>query len=607
VPRSTPAKAHVPSSPNPPIWRDPWALAAAAAVLPLIARTWGAPLGQPFADDFHFLHHAIFSPGWFDGGGAIIYWRPLSRQAYFGLLTPLLLSAPWIVALLHAAFLALASVLLYRAWRSEWPAPAAVVAASFPLLSESSRGLLLWPSGFQDLGALAFSALALHQASRRRLAAALTALAAAFLCKEIAVVTAVLLPWAPWRLELRERSRWLVASATILVAWGVVYSAVMRSAGLMFQRHLEAAPPPVWYRFAWALQHGLIDALGVGALGPRAGMGIAIAAGGLVILVLARATSSAVGRERLNRGAPWIVWGLVWFLANSATLTEVYPVWGPFRSAFGMVGLGVATVGLVSAAGPIGLAALLALRVTALLLSPGPPAAIAAAPYRQGAALDFASLTRLSRLAQETRPVLLSSHPRLAPGSIVVWRHRPLLAEHAFADDKALQVWYRDTTLRMVPWDDVLAGRERAPDAALEYEAGGPRQVVAIVPAALAAYLEGVRAMETDDCRGALAHLARAESLQVDREARAFLATVAGKRAVCRLSEGQLDDARGAALASLALWRDGSDARYVLAVLWAIEGRPREARAQLDTLLELYPFDPSARALLDSLKALEAR
>src|SRR6185436_19118506 len=88
-------------------------------------------------------------------------------------------------------------VLLHRLLRTWWPAPIAAAAAAFPFLAEGARSLLAWPGQFADLGCLFFSVLALHAAARRRLVPALAALAAALLCKEQAVVTAVLLPWLP--------------------------------------------------------------------------------------------------------------------------------------------------------------------------------------------------------------------------------------------------------------------------------------------------------------------------------------------------------------------------------------------------------------------------
>ena len=77
---------------------------------------------------------------------------------------------------------------------------------------------------------------------------------------------------------------------------------------------------------------------------------------------------------------------------------------------------------------------------------------------------------------------------------------------------------------------------------------------------------------------------------------------MAGKRALCFLGLDDGPAARREAERSLALWRDGADSRYVLAVTLATEGRGREAIAHLDTVLSLYPFDEAARVLRNTLR-----
>ena len=91
--------------------------------------------------------------------------------------------------------------------------------------------------------------------------------------------------------------------------------------------------------------------------------------------------------------------------------------------------------------------------------------------------------------------------------------------------------------------------------------------------------------------------------MQRDRGAKAFLSTLAGKRAISALAQGEASVARRDAEQSLLLWHEAGDARYVLAVLLAADHRYAESRAQLDTLLSFYPFDASARAFRDSVVA----
>ncbi|HET9325440.1 MAG TPA: hypothetical protein VFQ05_01580 [Candidatus Eisenbacteria bacterium] len=565
----------------------------------MIARSLGPPLGEPFADDFNFLRHALFGPGsWLDGGGASIYWRPLSRQGWYGLIGASMAERPWLTVALHLVLLGASSLLVYRAVRSVWPGPWAAAAASFPLLTESSRTFLLWPTTIQDLGALFFSALAFHEASRRSLAGAIAAVVAGLLCKETTVVTALLLPWLPL-ITTPERRRWILGLGSALLAWGFVYGFVLRQGHVTFQSRFEQ-PSTFMETLPWALRLGLRDALGLGALEGWATAPM-LAGLALVLLVAAAMAARRSARRRLIKALPWIGWGVAWFIANIALLTQVFPLWGPFRVVSGGWGLGIALVAVMWAATPAILAALVAVRLLALGLSAGAPALI----RQEGEnAYDFSSLARLSRLSHETRKAFVSIHPTLPHHSTVAWRHRPLMAQHAFAQGQALQVWYRDTTLRWITWEDAQRDGARAPDVVVEYEPGEARQVVVLDHGAVVEYLAGDRII-ADAPDSALRHFDRADQLQRDRGARVFLAGIRGKRALCHLALDHVAAASAEAESSLAVWRDSGDARYVLAVLAISEGRLAEARGQLDSLLARYPYDVSARAMLDTVRARE--
>lgn len=79
-----------------------------------------------------------------------------------------------------------------------------------------------------------------------------------------------------------------------------------------------------------------------------------------------------------------------------------------------------------------------------------------------------------------------------------------------------------------------------------------------------------------------------------------------GKRALSYLALEDDANAGKEAEASLRLW-DSGDGHYVRAVLLMNDGKTREAIAELDSLLSLYPEDPSARMLRDTLAAETAR
>jgi hypothetical protein len=206
----------------PPVWRDPWAWSVLLGVVALLLKCFGASLGEPVANDFDFLHRALLqgTGTLLDGGGSLAFWRPLSHQLYCAALGRLMLAHPGAVAAIHVLLFALATVLLYRTLRPVLPGPIAAAAAAFPLLAESTRTHIAWPSEFTDLGLFFFSVIALHEASRRRLPTALAALAAALLVKEMAIVTAVCLPFLPGvgPRGRAERVRWIVASGAVVVA-----------------------------------------------------------------------------------------------------------------------------------------------------------------------------------------------------------------------------------------------------------------------------------------------------------------------------------------------------------------------------------------------------
>src|SRR5207244_5316067 len=141
------------------------------------------------------------------------------HQLYYLTLGPLIMTHPRAVSAIHVALLALTAFLLYRVLRRAWPGPRAAAAASFPLLAESTRTLISWPSHFVDLGSLLFAVIALHEASRRRMVTSLIALLASLLCKELAVATALLIPFMPQGGDRRERTRWGIAYAGVTAAW----------------------------------------------------------------------------------------------------------------------------------------------------------------------------------------------------------------------------------------------------------------------------------------------------------------------------------------------------------------------------------------------------
>src|SRR5437867_3889091 len=325
---------------SPPPARDPWLWLSVLAAIPLVAHAWGAPLGEPVAEDFDFLHHVLFSPRHtlLDGGGSMAFWRPLAHQVYYQALGPWIIDHPAVVAALHAVALALATTLLYLALRRVWPGPWAALAASFPLLSESTRAVISWPSQSTDLGVWLFTALAIHEAAARRLATTLLSLLAALLCKEVAVIAALLIPWMPGLgpPDRRTRMRWTAATLGLVAVWAAAYAWVRHHAGLSLPHGLESELPKraasVLTRLQWAWSNTTKALFSLPAVyEPRADV---LGPAGLLLVLFAAGAFAfdRRARARLKEALPWVLWGGFWFCSAAASLVVIYPFWVPARS-----------------------------------------------------------------------------------------------------------------------------------------------------------------------------------------------------------------------------------------------------------------------------------
>jgi len=584
--------------------RDPWQWLPPLAALALLVHSAGAPLGEPFADDFFFLRRIVIPAPrpWLDGGGSPVFWRPLGRQAYFAVFGPAMVAHPGIVVALHVVLLATSAWLLFRAFRPRLSGAAAATAAAFPLLVESGRMLIGWPSHFQDVGAIVFAALALHEASRGRLGTTLASLLAALLCKEVAAVAALLVPWlparAPW--SRRTRSTWLAATLALLAAWGAVYLAVVRRAGITFEHAVDpiALATPLPARILWAVGHGARGAFSLPAL-PSPLDTVAAAVLGMCLLVAVAAFALRGGTRARVRGAlPLAAWGLAWFLLASASLAETYPSWSAQRCVFGAAGLGVALAALLGAVHPALLAPLVALQLALFAASPAAPRAITTDPVEAGE-FDFRHFVRLERITREVRELLAARLPTLPHGARVAQHNLPLRSEHVFADSRALQTWYRDSTLRWVRFDEFARDPALPVAGLVEYQPHGSPQFAFVEPDAMRALLAASERARAADCAGALAALARADAAQRDTAARIFFATTAAKRAVCLQALGRGGEAEAAARRALALWPENPDSRYTLASLRLGERRYAEAETLLVTQLTMFPNDRGAAELLE--------
>ena len=299
-----------------------------------------------------------------------------------------------------------------------------------------------------------------------------------------------------------------------------------------------------------------------------------------------------------------MLWGLAWYALASATLAAIFPLWAPARSLFASVGLGIALVALLAAAHPALIALLFAVKLVALGTSPGPAREIVPVPEERGAFTDFARISRLQRLMKETREVLHRNFPRLPHGAMLGEHNMPIAAEYAFGGSKALQTWYRDTTLRWVMFEDFAIHPDLDLEAIAQYQAYTSPQIVLVNTEAMRAIL-GVADLfnRVRDTNEALRLLDRADSLQADRNARGFLGKIAGVRAIGLTRLGDYDAAEREAERALALWPPSPDARMVLAACAMRRGDLARAEATLETLVVIQPGNRDAIDLLDRVRA----
>jgi hypothetical protein len=602
-----------PPAPLPPLARDPWAVLTLLAVLPLVFAMRGAPWGEPVAEDFDFLHRALVQGmgTLLDGGGSHAFWRPIPHQLYYAALGPTILASPALGTVLHLVLLALGAVLLYRVLRSAMSGPVACAAAAFTLMAESTRTIAAWPTQFVDVGLFLFSMLAVHAASRRRTPLAAVALLAALLCKEIAIVTGLLLPFVPLadpRDARATRQRLAVTSFGTMLAWGLASLAVRQHAGLTLPQRIAASTEAVqasWLeRLGWAT-HGSLKALASLPFVPSADDAPTLLVAGLLALgALAMFVVVPAARARLVERRGVLVWAAAWWLLATATLTPIFPSWQPNRSQYGSVGAGVLAIGALEAAHPALAVAFTGARLVALLRAPGAAASVTVEPPESGAFMDWAHLTRLQRFMRAARTRLLQAWPRLPVGGVVVQENLPHGVEYAFGGDHALQVWYRDPSLRWKRFDAFRDEPESTATVILQGSPGHEPPLALVAPSAVRDLFAAIALVPQNRPADMLVLLERADAAQRDSAAVQYWVT---SRAMRGYALVQLDRAAEAVpLVSEVLPQDPTDraARQVLVEALLHLARYDEAAAHLDTLQALAPDDPATVQLRETLARL---
>ncbi len=570
----------------------------------------GAPWGEPVAEDLDFLHRALVQGmgSLLDGGGSQAFWRPIPHQLYYALLGRVIVSAPAWGTVFHLACLMIGALLLYRALRPAWSGPLACMAAAFTLGAESTRTIAAWPTQFVDVGLFVFSMLAWYAAARGRRALALVALALALLCKEVAVVTGLLLPFVPAAERTPTERRQLgIGALAVMGAWGMITLAIRRAAHLELPHRIADSPEALaaspLARLAWAFG-GSAKALASLPIVAHANDRFVLAALGIVVLGIAVVfVRSAEARVRLHACRHDIGFGMLWFALATATLAPIFPSWQPNRSQYGSAGAGVALIGVAGAAHPALAAALTVSRIVWLECAPGAARGVSDVPPDQGAFMDWPRLTRLQRFMRATRTRLIAAYPTLPPGSAVVQQNLPHGIEYAFGGDHALQVWYRDPDVHWMRFDVWRAHRDTNATVIVQGSAGHEPPVALVSPAAVRRLFEAQDLVRTGSFAELLHTLDRADSLQHDADAIQYWVTSRAMRGYALVSTGQPAAAESLVTSLLPLDPNDVSARQVLALALAARGELTGAFAQLDTLRAIDAGNAATLALERQLNA----
>jgi hypothetical protein len=387
-------------------------------------------------------------------------------------------------------------------------------------------------------------------------------------------------------------------AALVLVAWGAAYWKLTSGHGPSVGYGAEAAAPFV-VRVGWALWNGARSGFSLLNGGSAADLVVATT----VAVLLGVAGVLYTGRDaraRLRVAWPLLLWGALWWVAATLPLAGVYPLWSAQRAVVASVGLGVLLVALLGSAHPILLLPLFALRLVAFAMSPGAVGRVTEQPP-PGIEGDFPHVERLQRLTRETRTLLAKHVPAPHSGARFGQHYFPGMTGHAFAGDQALHVWYRDTTLAWMRFDEFRRRPETLLVGFVEFQTRGTPELAFVETGAMRAQLAATVPMDAGRWADALVLLARADSLQQDTTARVFRATTRAQRSVCLLMLGRAAEAERDATGALEWCPENPYSRYTLAQLMVARGRYRDAEGMLAEQLRLYPEDSGSRELLAQL------
>ena len=179
-------------------------------------------------DDYDFLARVLtFRPSFLLPDPGSVFYRPVSREIYFGLVWLVGGGSALVGHLANAALLA-AVLWLLTSFVARLTNVRTGVIAGLAFASIGAVPLLVtWVSGAQDLLAMLFALLALRFALSGKALPSACAMAAAFLSKETAIGILPIVAASPWILGRRPASwvKWLLPFAVVSSIWVAVHPA----------------------------------------------------------------------------------------------------------------------------------------------------------------------------------------------------------------------------------------------------------------------------------------------------------------------------------------------------------------------------------------------
>lgn len=443
---------------NSPTRRPWWLFVIVIAVA--IAATYADALRTGFLnDDFLFLEEARTRPlasTLVEMGPLGNYYRPVSRQLYFEVLTPIAGGHPAVFHAVNGATFAVALALLADLLLAfTTPAGAAVGVLYFALLP-FQRVNLTWVSCSQDLLALAFTLAAFALYRRRRDAPAALAYLLAVFSKESALpLPLALAAWSWWGARDGRAIAWrrVLPFAAVALAWVGVNAALYgRTPGS--RGFLDFDPS----HFAAGLVHGLQCLLGLDHPAAVARLldhlppplPLALFSAGAWWFVHPRAadgTPAAPGAP----GAPaarWRRFALAWFAAFALVTGPVAATWSSYYYTLaavagalvaGRLGARISAFGwIVTAAG---------LLWWHVAMTAAPAFAIVDRPWGWTSHLTSYYFRRAAVLTDSLSHQLRRLEPEPAPGTRFFFATLPPWAGFQMGNGALIRALYRDSTL----------------------------------------------------------------------------------------------------------------------------------------------------------------